>query len=113
MRQPVHDFHVDPHAAIGTFHIGEPSKSSPIMANHSVFMSNAIVSKTHAFCGKKCLNLSAAKLDDNEKVCFNTCLTKYDNAVNLLSAQRSAFNNTIAEIKLNGGDQYERINNNE
>ena len=110
MRQPTHDFHVDPHKQVGTFTIGAPNPNGPIMAFHSTWVHNAIVSKSHAFCGKTCMNLSTPTLDKGEEQCLDQCLTKYGNALELLNNERSTFSATLKDIELNGGDIYARIN---
>ena len=109
MRQPLNDLRINPHEPIKTTPILAPSQLYMNMQNHNVFVRNAIVFKAHKFCGAQCLDLSAAKLEGNEEMCMSQCLTKYDDAIGLLSGERKKFNDTIAEIKLNGGNTYGRI----
>ena len=74
-----------------------------------MFVRNAILFKAHKYCGAQCMNLNDSKLNGDEEICMNQCLTKYDDAIGLLRSERKAFSDTIADIKLNGGNTYGRI----
>ena len=109
MRQPNHDFHVNPHVAIGTQEIGQPSMSAPLVAHSQVFTKNLFVSKAHTFCSKGCVDLSSGKMSEAEANCLDSCLNKYSMANSMLAAERKTFNQTLADIRLNGGDIYQNI----
>ena len=109
MRQPTHDFHVNPFEAIGTEEIGSPDKSSPVLAYQAVFAKNVFVAKAHSYCNKTCVNLSTPKLSDEESGCLNTCLGKYSLAQILFVGEKMKLKKTMDEIKLNGGDIYARV----
>ena len=70
MRQPINDFHVDPFRPIGTQYIPKPDANSSVMLNHKNWCFNTMVHKSHGFCGKKCLDLSTAKVSDQEDTCL-------------------------------------------
>ena len=109
MRQPLNDLRINPHEPIRTTPILPPTQQYMNMQNHNVFVRNAIVFKAHKFCGAQCMNLSESKMNEDEEMCMTQCLTKYDSAIGLLGAERQKFNATIADIKLNGGNTYGRI----
>ena len=109
MRQPLNDLRINPHNVIKTTPILAPSQQYMNMQNHNVFVRNAIVFKAHKFCGSTCMNLNDVKLNGDEEVCMTQCLTKYDDAIGLLAAERQSFEDTLAQIKLNGGNTFGRI----
>ena len=109
MRQPGDDLRINPHNPIKTQPILPPTQQYMNMQNHNIFIRNAIVFKAHKFCGKTCMDLSETKLNGDEEACMTQCLTKYDDAIGLLAAERKSFENTIDQINLNGGNKFGRI----
>ena len=88
MRQPGDDLRINPNNPITTTPILPPTQQYMNMQSHNVFVRNAIVFKAHKFCGAQCMNLSDVKLNGDEEICMNQCLTKYDDAIGLLGAER-------------------------
>ena len=70
-------------------------------------MQNAKVTAFHHYCAKKCLNLNSAKMADVESSCLESCVGRYKFAIGVWNDERDVFKQTLAEVRLNGGDVYD------
>ena len=108
MRQPTTEFHQDPFKIFKVTPVDDPDNTPQNQAYIAQFGKNMILKKSYNFCSAKCIDLSVGgKMADAEQSCMQQCVNKYYDSMKLYGQEFTSYNNTLAQIKLNGGDVYE------
>ena len=80
MRQPTHDFHLDPFKTFASTLVATPEMTSQLQSHISMYAKNSLATKSHKFCTVSCVDLGQSSFQQEEVNCMSQCISKYSTA---------------------------------